>query len=72
MVTTQLICDFDFAYAKNRFSHAAAHIVTCVIRTSDLLSVKERDLKFNLINFFLIGSKSKKSDVRWLLNSIYT
>ena len=26
MVTTQLICAFVFVYAKNRFSHDAAHI----------------------------------------------
>ena len=25
-VTAQLICGFDFAYAKSRFSHDAAHI----------------------------------------------
>ena len=26
-VTAKLICVFVFAYAKNRFSHVAAHIV---------------------------------------------
>ena len=28
--TTQLICGFDFAYAKGRFSHDAAHLSTLI------------------------------------------
>ena len=31
MVTTQLICNFVFAYAKTRFSHDAAQIVGDII-----------------------------------------
>ena len=29
-VTAQLICGFVFAYAKNMFSHEAAHIFVCI------------------------------------------
>ena len=30
-VTAKLICVFVFAYAKSRFSHDAAQMITCVI-----------------------------------------
>ena len=30
LVAAQLICAFDFAYAKSRFSHDAAHIIFTV------------------------------------------
>ena len=29
-VTAKLICVFVFAYAKSRFSHDAAHMLTCL------------------------------------------
>ena len=34
-VTAQLICLFVFAYAKNRFSHNEAHLVTSVINNTE-------------------------------------
>ena len=46
VVTAQLICAFVFAYAKNRFSHDAAHIIKVLnLRTTTNFTVKTLKLK---------------------------
>ena len=49
-VTAKLICVIVFAYAKNRFSHVAAHIVIHV--TSELLTHFQFYLPFLIIDFW--------------------
>ena len=62
MVTAKLICVFVFAYAKNRFSHDAAHIV--VIASSDvadlLMIFSLSDISPNI--FIRSGTAKRKVD----------
>ena len=47
MVTAYLICVFVFAYAKNKFSHDAAHLLVCLNKMDT--DGKKTEVQFNLI-----------------------
>ena len=55
-VTAQLICDFDFANAKGKFSHDAAHII--IVKRLDPLQEKKTFTRKNLGHTMVSASKA--------------